>query len=158
MKFVQYLTRQNGEFAYTERNIVEVYDAEKHKDVDFSADAGCIMNNDCWMHVDKVLYAIELIEIPEWMEPKEYDALTWMQYTRIGGNEELGRETYKKLTEFILNDERLVITCLVLLNTKRFRNAFRQSLRDQIVSWINGENSYPIPLTQKQRQCVERRY
>ena len=96
MKFVQYLTRQNGEFAYTERNIVEVYDAEKHKDVDFSTDAGCIMNNDCWMHVDKALYAIELIEIPEWMEPKEYNALTWMQYKRIGGHEGLGRETYKK--------------------------------------------------------------
>ena len=150
MKTVTYLTRQYGEFAYTPRSIEEVYDPVKHKDIDFEEDAGCIANNDFWMHVPKARFAIEEISIPEWMHDDEYDSLTWCQYTRIGGSEELGKNVYEKLFPLVYENERLVSACLILLNTKNFRSPFRKSLRHQVDEWLAGESQYKYPLTSRQ--------
>lgn len=41
--------------------------------------------------------------------------------------------------------------CITLLKTRKFRSKFRQSLRNQLGSWLNEEHpKYPLPFSDKQ--------
>jgi len=152
MKTVTFLTRAIGEYSTTERSIEGVYTDDM--DIDFEKEHLCIRNSDDWTPCSKKLYELKDVEIPEWMEASKFNPLLWMQYTRIGGNEDLGENAYNELTEFMYSNERLVEACLTILKVKNFRSDFRKSLRTQIDDYLVGKSEYSTPLTQRQVDCV----
>jgi len=150
MKKVEYLTKQYGEFHYTPRSIVEPYVGQEY---DKEAMAKTIYSDSDWRPYPKKLYAVETYEIPEWMKPEEFDALTWKYYVAIGGTEELGRNAYFKITS--IKSGVLRVACVKLLKTKKFRSEFRKSLQKQLLNWIEEDNSkYPSPFSEKQAKYI----
>jgi hypothetical protein len=154
MKTVKYLMKQYGEYVYTARDIFEVYTGQ---DYDTEADAGCIRGYDSWQHAPKNLYAVQEIEIPEWMTPEDYIAQehNWKWYTKIGGTEDLGKQAFEKITR--ITNGALRLACIKLLKTKKFRSDFRKSLKSQLLTWIeNGE--YALPFSWKQERALVNEY
>jgi hypothetical protein len=150
MKKVKYLMKQYGEYVYTARDIYEVYTGQEY---DKDADAGCIRGYDSWQPAPKKLWAVEEIEIPEWMTPEEYITykIEWKYYVKIGGIEELGRDAFFKLNKL---GGVLRVAAIKLLKTKKFRSKFRESLANQLKKWISGEVDYSLPFSYKQEKAL----
>lgn len=113
-----------------------------------------IRNSGDWRPMSKLRYAIEEIEIPEWMTPEEfvYNTHNWKWYKKIGGNEDLGRKAFFKITT--INNGVLRLALVKLLKQKSFRSDFRQSLRLQLEKWLGNDNSYQYPFTDNQMKYV----
>jgi hypothetical protein len=154
MKKVKFLMKQYGEYVYTPRDIYAVYTGQ---DYDVNEDAGCIRGYDSWQHAPKKMWAVEEIEIPEWMTPEEYIARehAWKWYTKIGGTEDMGKQAFEKLTR--ITNGALRLACVKLLKTKTFRSEFRKSLKNQLLNWIE-KGEYALPFSWKQEKALVNSY
>jgi len=154
MKKIQYLARAYGECLNTPYDIVEEYIGQEY---DKEAMKGCILSNDDWRPCSKPLYTILEVEIPEFMEPAEFNPITWKYYVRCGGSEELGRRVYERLTS--LENGALRLACLQLLNTKSFKSSYRESLKNQLQTWVSDdEPKYKEPFSSKQYMSIVNPY
>ncbi len=156
MKTVKFLMRQSGEFVSTPRNIDSPFVGQ---DYDKTKMADTIRSNDDWRPEPKLMYAIEEIEIPEWMSPDDFSEHNWTWYKRIGGTEELGKSVYDKIIG--IKNGTLRLACMKLLNTKKFRSSFRESLKNQLVAWIQDINpkfKEPFSIKQQHSLCNEYTY
>lgn len=157
MKEVEYLTRAYGEYQDTPRSIETPYVGQ---DYDKEAIHPTIRNSDDWRPTSKALYAVETVEIPEWLEPKEYNSYVvhnWKWYKKIGGTEDLGREAFFKLIN--IEDGVIRLALVKLLKQKSFRSEFRKSLRLQLDKWIQEEDTnYQYPFSAKQMSYVTNDY
>ena len=153
-KTVKFLTKHLGEFYYTPKSIIAVYDPENAPDMNQTV---LCCSFDDWYHFTEVpLYGTVEIELPDWLEPKMY--LAWeTNFNRLWNNG-ISKDAPQEVQEALLKlSEFEIETCAILLNTRTFRSAFRQSLRDQLVSWINTpkENrKYESPFSNKQWLCA----
>jgi len=146
MKMVQFLTRAYGEYNSTPRSIEAPYVGQEF---DMITMHPTILSSSDWRPTSKPLYAVEDVSIPEWQDPKDYNSFAWKWYKAIGGNEDLGKSAYEKITAIDNGHYRLAI--VKLLNQKSFRSAFRQSLRLQIEDWLhNPKNIFQYPFSEKQ--------
>ena len=155
MKKVKYLGELLGAYSTTDYNPMKVYEPSKDKEKLKEKTTKTWTSSD-WRLVEVPRYKVLEIEIPDWMSPEEYldthTQIGWKYYKIAGGAEKLGREAFKKLSWF--KDKPLLVAVLRLLKTKRFRSKFRESLRDQVLDWIEGKSKYDSPLSKKQRDAL----
>ena len=78
-------------------------------------------------------------ELPDWMDPRSYVGNASLQvglkwFVGFGGDPEWPRQWFDRITRL---GERSRFAAIKLLNVKKFRSTFRQSLRSQLEAWLN---------------------
>ena len=145
MKKVKFLTRAYGEYNYTPRTIEAPYIGQGYNKEELHP---TILSSSDWRPTSKLKYSVDEIEIPEWMEASEFSEHNWKWYKAIGGNEDLGKVAYDKITAIQNGTIRLAL--VKLLKQKSFRSDFRKSLRLQLEKWLYGDSEYQYPFSDKQ--------
>ena len=153
MKTHTILYQHLGELSYTEKQPVSVYTGQ----VDLSEEKNCLYSNDDWRLTPVKKYAVKDVELPDWMSPEEWlyncNYLKWHRLWSFRGTKELPETWQRKLLQI---DGKQLTACAKLL-TASLRSPFRQSLREQLVGWLNKEeNEYPSPFSWRQWESLLR--
>lgn len=154
MKTHQILCKHTGEYSHTRKDPVAVYTGSG---VDFEEKAACILNSDDWRPVDVPLWEVRSVELPDWLEPEDWiaDTVKWKYAWGAGVDVSWPESWQRSLARLRGTESRLV--CVKLLKTKNFRSPFRQSLRDQLVQWMETPEGQPrmeSPYTHRQWECL----
>ena len=152
MKTTLFLTRQMGENSTTERDIVAPWTGQ---DVDLSAQVMCCLCYDDDRLVPVWKYGFRWVDLPDWMDLDRYPGwcVHWSYLLAHGADPEWP-ESWLMGLMFMRGDAARVAICK-LLRTKKFRSAFRQSLRDQVVAWLETpreDRKHASPLSERQVQ------
>lgn len=153
MKAVDVVLKQTGENQGT-LDVVAVLDGF---DGDFDATVSVCISFDNNMLVKTKLYTKSVIRIPEWMDPKEFirDSVKWGFAWNRGLDPVLPESWQRKLINL---DGSLQVAVSKLLKTKSFRSKFRESLRDQLVAWLDGKSDYERPFSPRQADALVSTY
>jgi hypothetical protein len=145
MKTHQILCRHTGEYSYTSKDPVAVWEGQ----VDLEEHHDCILSSDDWRPVTVTKYEVREVTLPDWLSPEEWlrDAVPWKYNWGMGVNEEWP-ESWQRALLMIGAPQRLA--CVNLLKVKKFRSDFRASLRVQLESWIEGNREYDSPFSRRQ--------
>lgn len=143
-----------GEISYTEKSPIDVYSPES--DIDLSEMKSCLSSSDDYRLTSVNAYEVIPVELPENLNPLYWiDRYIRFQYLwGIKGAKELPIAWQIKLLDF---SESARNACVKLLRTKKFRSDFRQSLYNQLTSWLNDDNpKYDTPFSNRQWDCLLR--
>lgn len=109
-------------------------------------------DNDLLVQVDK--WGTVEVDIPDWMTPQDYlrNLTPWRYYIGFGAQPAWPRQWFQRLSGFHQNAR---FAAIKLLNTKKFRSPFRQSLRSQLEAWLNDPKpKYDSPFSDRQWQAL----
>lgn len=117
--------------------------------VDLTETATYCLNWDNDMPVECRKYEVRAVDLPDWLPAKEWCIRhVEFKYLWAVANPEWPEAWQRGLIN-LESAQRLA--CVKLLQTKKFRSAFRESLRDQLVAWLeSSDRKYPEPFTFKQ--------
>ena len=114
-----------------------------------------ILYHDDWRPMSAKKYEIREVELPDWLSVSEY--CSRVKSDREALVTQLSGLTGKQALALIDLDIEKRAVCVKLLETKKFRSSFRQSLRDQLDRWIDdAEKKYDSPFSWKQWSCLLR--
>lgn len=102
------------------------------------------------MQVEIDLYEVREVALPEWLSPREWleDHIKWGYAWNRGVDPNWSESWQRGLLKL---SPGLQVACCKLLKTKNFRSRFRQSLRDQLVQWLeNPAPKYARPFSDRQ--------
>lgn len=148
----QILCRHTGEYSTTSKDPVAVYTGSG---VDFEEKAHCILNSDDWRPIDVPLWEVRSVELPDWLAPEEWIANTvrW-KYAWGAGVDSSWPESWQRSLAVMRGTEHRLV-CVKLLKTKTFRSSFRQSLRNQLVEWMETTaDRRESPFSLRQWECL----
>lgn len=131
-------------------------------DVDMGEVSQFLFSSDMWIPVFEKRFYIKNIELPDCIPIDLYlqrQNWIWLNKSYINSKlDPLKPEIFKALFLHYRDghlSEKKFSAAVGLLTTKKFRNQFRASLRDQITSWCLAENrTYVSPLSHKQWDCI----
>jgi len=151
-KVVRFLTRQTGENATTPQDPVRVYNPETDAAL-LERECVCCIAWDNDGHCVVKEYGTVDFELPTWLDPEDwlYNTVAW-KYTWGLGVEKTWPESWQRGLYSLPRDGKL-LACVKLLKTKKFRSTFRQSLRDQLVAWLEtpaDQRCYDNPFSARQ--------
>jgi hypothetical protein len=131
MKTHQILCRHTGEISYTAKDPVAIFTGQ----VDLEETTTCILSSDDFRLVSTKLWEVRSVELPDWLSPEEWIGSTvqW-KYTWGFGVDTSWPESWQRGLKNLCTTMRLA--CVKLLKVKNFRSKFRESLRDQLVTWL----------------------
>jgi hypothetical protein len=159
MKTVMILFRHFGEVCYTPKSPTREWlgDAD---DVDLTEQKDCILSSDDFRPVKVNKWDVQPVEVPDWMEGDDYaaNAFKWESLWTTSGAKTFPEDWQVYLALYV--DEPKERHALAkLLAVKNFRSEFRQSLRDQVVAFIEtppDQRKYDKPLSWKQMSALLR--
>jgi len=106
--------------------------------------------------VDVLLYSVGEVELPDWMDPQEWiQNTTRWKYLWGYGVEKDWPQAWQRWLSVCGGPQRLA--AIKLLRTKRFRSAFRKSLREQLEKWLTTmpeDRDYDSPFSRRQWECI----
>lgn len=154
MKTHQILCQHTGEISYTRKDPVAVY---VEGAVDLTETVSCILSSDDWRLVSVAKWEIRSVELPDWLAPEEWirNTVKWKYAWGMGVDVNWPEAWQRGLAGLEGSEAKLV--CAKLLKTKTFRSAFRQSLRDHLVAWLEtpaDQRQYGSPFTTRQWECL----
>lgn len=117
---------------------------------DLQTQASRCMSWDNDMLVRVNLYSVVNVTLPVWMAPEVWlqDYISWGYMWNRGVDPSWPEAWQRKL---ITLNSTLQVACVKLLKTKKFRSQFRESLCNQLKSWMDGEaGDWPRPFSDKQ--------
>jgi len=155
MKTYPILYRHMGEVSYTPRRPVAVFEGQ----VDLTEQKEAILSSDDFRPIKVNRYEVKAIELPDWLDPQEWlrDPLAWEAALSLA--EPDWPESWVRLLVDLHPEPKKRSAAAKLLKTKNFRSEFRQSLRNQIVAWIEtppDEREYKSPLSYRQWNAITR--
>lgn len=111
------------------------------------------------MQVVCKLYEVREVTLPAWLDADEWavQSTSWAYVWGAGVSMEWSESWQRGLQACDFRTRFLVSK---LLSVKTFRSAFRASLRDQVVAWLEtpaAERRTTSPLSHKQLSCLEYR-
>ena len=150
MKTVKLLAEHFGEISYTKHRPIAVWKGQ----VDLNETKIALLSHDDWHRVEVPRYKIIEVELPDWLDPEEYirDQISWEWLWRLGTPKEWPKSWQRGLLKLETSAQKLA--CIQLLKTKKFRSTFRESLRDQLVAWLEGDSEYPSPFSPRQWEAL----
>jgi hypothetical protein len=152
MKTVKILYAHTGECSTTAPDPISLYEEGA---VDMTEKVTCILSNDDWRHVSVPKWSVREVSLPDWMDPNAWcvSSVEWKYVWGMGADPNWSEAWLRGLC-YLHRAERLA--CIKLLKTKTFRSSFRQSLRDQLVQWLEAstETRRPSPFSPKQWDCL----
>lgn len=113
------------------------------------------------MQVEKGLYSVTDVVLPEWLSPEEWlrDTTKWKWAWGMGMDSEWPESWQRGVAS--VTDIAWRLAAIKLLSTKNFKSDFRRKMRDQIVEWCEtspDDRRYPSPLSRGQWAAVLDRY
>ena len=152
MKTVTYLTCHYGENSNTAKSIVSIWD-DARMDIDFDEEIMCCLYWDDDRLVPTKKWGKVEVTMPEWLSSDEYlrDYVGWSYAWGRGVDKAWPESWQRSIKNMPDRAERVAI--IELLAQKNFRSAFRKSLRDGIVAWLETspeDRKYAYPLSSKQ--------
>lgn len=158
-KKVTFLTRHDGEVCYTAHSLSKVFDPTTDA-AKLTETKSALASSDDFRLVTVPAYGTLELDLPDWMDPDEYAGsihfqVSYKWFLGLGGNPVWGATWFHKLSSL---EVPLRFACMKLLNTKKFRSAFRASLRDQLVTWLDGKSTFDRPFSPRQVDCLLDRY
>lgn len=148
------LFKQLGENSTSSRDPIGPWEGQ----VDLDEKTTCCLSSDDDRLVSKDLYEVREVTLPAWLSAREWAAnsVDW-KYTWGAGVDPSWPEAWQRgLARLRFSDR---YWAAKLLAVKNFRSAFRKSLRDQIVAWLETpaeERRYGSPLSPRQWDCLAR--
>lgn len=127
--------------------------------VDLETTKGFILSHDDWRPVEGYRYSVREVELPDWLGTAEWvrDSVAWKWFWGLGGDKSWPENWQRKLALGGFSEgQRLAM--VKLLNTKKFRSGFRESLRNRLESWLNAEGQHTNPFSRRQWECLLDRY
>jgi hypothetical protein len=155
LKTVQVLFEHYGSNANTAYTPIAEYVGQ----VDLSVEVSRCAYYDDDRQVKIPRYKILDVTIPVWLDATEWahDEIAW-RYAWAMGVDPLWPEAWQRgLLAIGQGKSHLVFACARLLKTKTFRSAFRESLRDQLVAWLDvplGEHEHRSPFSPRQWEAL----
>lgn len=115
----------------------------------------CVSFDNDMLVLGPVYYVAE-VELPEWLSAKEWASthIKWKYTWGQGVKKEWPEAWQRGLLEFSSAE---TLACAKLLATKKFRSSFRESLRDQLVVWLETpaeERKFNSPFSPRQWACL----
>ena len=101
------------------------------------------------------VYSARAIELPSWLPVAEWlqNTTSWRYTWHAIGCPMTASEKLQRLLNGMHSGSGLAL--LKLLNTGKFRSAFRQSLRTQVDTWLDGKGpAFASPLSQGQLNAI----
>lgn len=143
------LCEHQGEISYTTRTPVKVY---MEGTVDLEETKTALVSSDMWAPMQVKRYEVIEVYLPDWLSPTEWirNQVKWRYTWGMGVLKDWPENWQRGLSDF---GETARYVAIKLLATKKFRSSFRESLRNQLASWLetSPENRrYASPLSQKQ--------
>ena len=165
MKTHKILYRHCGENSDTAKDAVAVYTegmTYRGQPVDLAEQIYCCRNWDDNRLVPTRKWAVLEGTLPDWLEPEEWirHNTRWSWAWGFGMDPEWP-ESWQRGLAYGDFSEAQRFGLIKLLRTKKFRSEFRQSLRDQLVAWLETpaeEREYPSPLSPKQFRALLNRW
>ncbi len=156
MKTYSILFEHRGENSDTARDPVRVYDPQAGIDLD--EERTCCLNWDDDQRVSVKRYAVHTVTLPDWLSPQEWivNSISWKWAWGFGCWPDWP-EAWQRFIAYDLKghpDKRLAA---VRLLKSRPRRPFRQSLREQLVAWLEApveSRAYDSPFSSKQRHAL----
>lgn len=145
-------SRKNNENATTALDPV----APWANQVDLNETGTFCASADWDMLVTEKLYQVREIDLPDWMSADEWcrSYIEW-KYVWASGVEREWPQTWQRgLAKLSFADR---FSACKLLRTKNFKSAFRKSLRDQIVAWLEAPaeaRKFASPLSERQWSAI----
>lgn len=104
-------------------------------------------------------YAIATMDIPEKVSPESYiryhpyiqNIIRRMGKARDTYTDLLSIEQYMSLSDLSYAAQEEIFK---LLATKKFRSSYRESLKNQVLSWLQGNTTHKYPLSPKQLDSI----
>jgi hypothetical protein len=150
-------SRKNNENATTALYPVGAYTPGA---VDLDAESTHCVSFDNNMLVSCKTYEVRTVQLPEWLSPDEWaSSVTKWKYAWGRGVQQAWPEAWQRGLLGFSGPQQ--VACAKLLKTKKFRSAFRESLRDQLVAWLetpSEERKYGSPFSWKQWDCLVTSY
>ncbi len=155
MKTILFLTKHTGQNATTKQDVIAVYNEADHKALLSETTYACWSSDDD-RRVSVDAYGTREVSIPDWMDADIYAGNSSLQvslkwFFGFGGVASWGESWFEKIADL---GEASRLAVIRLLKVKKFRSAFRKSLRDQLEKWLNGDSDYGSPFSQKQWDCL----
>lgn len=166
MKTHKILYVHNGEVSYTKHDCCAVVTSQEGnevtaewrngtvKTVDLTQEKEALVSHDNWMIIKVNKWSVSEVELPDWMSPFEWidDYVCW-KYAWGFGIQEDWPESWQRKLKYFSSIRKLA--CVKLLQTKKFRSKFRQSLRNQLEAWLDEvDPQYRSPFSHKQWECI----
>lgn len=157
MKTHKVILHHSGEQSGTPKSPIKVY-TDDHG-LDLKAQQRCILNSDDWRIVMVDKYAVDTIDLPDWIDIDRYiyDPLSFEFLLRKMAIFKIDPDTLTigAATKLMAMPTKDVFACLSLLKVKNFRSEFRASLRGQLDEWLEtDENTFDSPFSYKQWECL----
>lgn len=161
MKQLNVLLEHIGEISYTphdpvdcevvsvEGNTVTIDKRGQVSTIDLAEQCTRLISHDFWEPTQVDRWELKQITAPDWFTGRDYYRARRLLQQLDGL--EVSREAFYKLKELHENARAIAIE---LLKVKKFRSAFRKSLRDQLDKWLEGESVFPSPFSPKQWECL----
>jgi hypothetical protein len=149
MKTYKIAFEHTGEVSYTAKTPSRVY---VEGTIDLTEQKSCILSHDDWRLCSVNRWEVHDVSLPDWLSPEEWisRSVEYKYVWGLGASPDWPESWHRGL--LVLNTtERYA--AIKLLATKTFRSAFRKSLRDQIVAWLETppeSRKYASPLSEKQ--------
>jgi len=158
-----------GEVSYTEKSPRAVVKEGDEAVVDLEEKKRCIFSHDDWRTVEVNRWEIRDVVLPEWLSAEEWlrDPIgwqyLWIDVSLVYAIDDLDEakvllpEAWQRGLKDLPEEWRR--ESLKLLKVKRFRSRFRESLRDQLVEWLEtpeGERRYELPFSPRQWEALTR--
>ncbi len=118
----------------------------------------CLYSDDDRL-VECKTYSLCSVMLPDWLSVDEWidNTVAWKWAWSIGAKPNEWPERWQRALAYEISGTVERLGCAKLLNTKNFRSTFRQSLRDQLVKWIEtpvDEREYRSPFSPAQWESV----
>jgi len=160
MKAERILYHNYGEISYT--SMIPQKPAGDLPD-DYTKQDIRLFSSDDWRLTECTVSEVRTVEIPDWMPAetfcKDHLRLHWIWTAHKSAKTTL---THQQTAALIFIYERsenhdLLVECVKLL-CANLRSTFKQSLKDQLVTWIDqldeGTNKYNLPFSPKQTAAL----
>jgi hypothetical protein len=161
MKKLTVLLEHIGEISYTPHDPVDcevlsvdgdTVTIDKRGDIsaiDITEQCTRLISHDFWEPTQVDRWELKQITVPDWFTGRDfYKARRLLQ--QLDGLE-VSRAAFYKLHGMHSNARQIAID---LLKVKKFRSAFRRSLRDQLDKWLHSDSVFPSPFSPKQWECL----
>ena len=152
--YIVLFTRQYNENATTPMDPVCEW---KEGMVDLTATDKFCAASDWDLLVECNLHELRKVTLPDWLPVSEWVEYRtkWKWVWGCGVKQDWPEQWQREISKF--NGVLPKVIAAKLLSTKKFRSAFRQSLRDQLVEWIENpeKREYDSPFSIKQWKVLQ---
>lgn len=155
-KTVTFLCEHRGANSYSRHSPVAVWRGQ----VDLGEKTWACLSFDDDRLVEVPRWSLREVELPDWLDPEEYlrFRFAWEWLWGFGVERDWPEPWQRSLLAVKARDgEAALLACIELLTTRSFRSAFRASLHDQLVAWLETpeeDRRYDSPFSRRQWEAL----